>query len=55
MENYSSEIEKFRALRGGSWLNVDSDLRCSARNYLNPGLWYNLIGFRVLRAFAPSH
>ncbi|NIM13491.1 MAG: hypothetical protein GTO45_15370 [Candidatus Aminicenantes bacterium] len=43
------------ALRGGSWNNDDTNLRCSARNYNNPDNYLNNNGFRVLRAFAPNH
>ncbi|NIM16969.1 MAG: hypothetical protein GTO45_33795, partial [Candidatus Aminicenantes bacterium] len=49
MENYSDEREIRRALRGGSWLDVDSLLRCSARDFISPVIvWYYEIGFRVV-------
>jgi hypothetical protein len=37
------------ALRGGSWNNPDTNLRCSARNNNDPDNdWNNEIGFRVV-------
>ena len=42
---------EYRVLRGGSWLNEGPQVcRCGFRNWLNPGLRYNLRGFRCLRA-----
>jgi hypothetical protein len=43
------------ALRGGSWNNDDTNLRCSARNHNNPDNYWNNNGFRALRVFAPNH
>ena len=37
-----------RALRGGSWINVDAVARSSARNFSDPGDRLVNIGFRVL-------
>jgi len=50
MENYSSDSKKYFALRGGSWDYDYLFLRCSARDILNPDIWINSFGFRVLRA-----
>ncbi len=52
-----------RCLRGGSWLNNLSNLRCSYREGALPGIRNSLVGFRVVRANqektsreeAPSH
>jgi formylglycine-generating enzyme required for sulfatase activity len=55
MENYSDKDEDVCALRGGSWGNDDSNLRCSARLCLGPDLYWGDDGFRVLRVFAPGH
>ncbi len=38
-----------RALRGGSWINTNENLRCSARNNNQPDNRNNNIGFRVVR------
>ena len=53
MENYYDEDKDFLALRGGSWLYYDVNLRCAARNFYHPGSRYNYIGFRVLRSQSP--
>lgn len=37
-----------RVLRGGSYYDVGSDLRCALRDYLNPFNWDDGIGFRVV-------
>ncbi len=38
-----------RTLRGGSWLNLELDVRCAARNFYNPnGL--DTLGFRVVES-----
>jgi len=37
------------SMRGGSWVNVESDLRCSYRD-INPFLRHNHVGFRVVRS-----
>jgi len=42
--------EIWPAVRGGSWLDVNHYLRCSARNSLLPGGGIIVIGFRVVRA-----
>jgi formylglycine-generating enzyme required for sulfatase activity len=39
-----------RAVRGGSWGNVDSFLRCVERNRFNPDYGISNIGFRVVRS-----
>ena len=39
-----------RSLRGGSWGNLENDLRCSYRIYLNPGDRDYGVGFRVVRS-----
>ena len=39
-----------RSLRGGSWLNPESVLRCSFRNCLSPDVRYDYVGFRVVRS-----
>lgn len=48
-ENWSSESEKYRALRGGSWAGTSVVLRCDARSNDVPRGWINL-GFRVVLA-----
>jgi formylglycine-generating enzyme required for sulfatase activity len=35
-------------LRGGSWYDKRTSVRCAARYRVNPGNWYDLYGFRVL-------
>jgi formylglycine-generating enzyme required for sulfatase activity len=52
MENL--EEGKYPALRGGSWRNVATDLRCSARDCHHPRSQWSSGGFRVLRGLAPS-
>ena len=37
-----------RTLRGGSWLNGASLMRCAYRDYYGPGNVYNYIGFRCV-------
>ena len=54
MENLYKEESGWRALRGGSWVNDLRNLRCSARLYLHPDNWYNLVGFRVVRLMLPQ-
>jgi formylglycine-generating enzyme required for sulfatase activity len=50
MENLYREDKDWRALRGGSWINVEDLLRCSARNYYDPHIRsYYFVGFRVVR------
>jgi formylglycine-generating enzyme required for sulfatase activity len=48
-ENWSSESEKYRALRGGSWVNPSGILRCAARYDDGPQSGIN-ISFRVILA-----
>ena len=48
MENLYDKDEDARALRGGSWDDVDNYLRCSARNYGYPVNYWNYYGFRVV-------
>ncbi|UCG49173.1 MAG: SUMF1/EgtB/PvdO family nonheme iron enzyme [Phycisphaerales bacterium] len=48
MENWYSEAETTRCLRGGSWPYGDSNLRCSYRLSVDPGDRSSLIGFRVV-------
>ncbi|NIM13750.1 MAG: SUMF1/EgtB/PvdO family nonheme iron enzyme [Candidatus Aminicenantes bacterium] len=50
MENYYDKDEYGLALRGGSWINDSSILRCSARSFINPDYWYVNTGFRVVRS-----
>jgi formylglycine-generating enzyme required for sulfatase activity len=38
-----------RVLRGGSWGNAADSLRASYRGWLDPGLRYGLLGFRLCR------
>ncbi len=45
---------KYPALRGGSWLNSGSLLRCSARSDCSPRYGFNGLGFRVRRGLLPS-
>jgi formylglycine-generating enzyme required for sulfatase activity len=40
-----------RVIRGGSWLNVQGDVRSAYRRKYNPGFWYHLMGFRLARNF----
>ena len=46
MENWSSDTQKYRALRGGSWVDDAGNLRCAARNVSNPDYDWNYYGFR---------
>ncbi|AOS83445.1 hypothetical protein BIU88_04375 [Chlorobaculum limnaeum] len=49
-ENWYDETQKkYRALRGGSWLNDSVNLRCSSRIGLSPVGRDGDIGFRVVR------
>lgn len=48
MENWREDRTGARALRGGSWLDVAGDLRCSSRYVNDPG-WGSNFGFRVVR------
>ena len=40
--------EKYRTLRGGSWLTVRRDARCATRPGLVPVLFLNFVGFRLV-------
>jgi len=55
MENWYDEDKKFRALRGGSWLNQSDYLRCAARIDVNPWSYWSSFGFRVVFLCAPGH
>ena len=50
MENWYDEHKVRRSLRGGSWLNSESVLRCSARFRLDPDVRDYYLGFRVVRS-----
>jgi formylglycine-generating enzyme required for sulfatase activity/energy-coupling factor transporter ATP-binding protein EcfA2 len=50
MENLYRKDELWRALRGGSWINDVSSLRCSARGSYYPDSWGYYRGFRVVRS-----
>ncbi len=50
MENLYREDKPWRALRGGSWYEPVSFLRCAARVYGAPEYRLNLRGFRVVRS-----
>ncbi len=39
--------EKFRVIRGGSWLNNRRDARCANRDISTPDFFANWVGFRV--------
>jgi len=43
------ESGDFRVLRGGSWYNLDNNLRSASRNWNNPSNSFNDIGFRCFR------
>ncbi|MGH7454788.1 MAG: formylglycine-generating enzyme family protein, partial [bacterium] len=49
-ENWSDKKEKYRALRGGSWLNSTGFLPCAIRFRSIPQGWNDGVGFRVVRA-----
>ncbi len=50
MENWDDKDEDARALRGGSWIYDEVNLRCSARCYFVPHFWNDYaFGFRVVR------
>ncbi|MGD2088078.1 MAG: SUMF1/EgtB/PvdO family nonheme iron enzyme [Candidatus Aminicenantes bacterium] len=49
MENIYSEEEPWPALRGGSWIDDVSSLRCAARVRYLPDYWDFDWGFRVVR------
>jgi formylglycine-generating enzyme required for sulfatase activity len=55
MENYYDADEDARALRGGSWHNGVSILRCSARGNNYPGSRVFSLGFRLSRPAPSSH
>lgn len=42
------EIDKTRALRGGSWVNLVQLTRAAYRLVVTPDLWFNGVGFRVV-------
>jgi hypothetical protein len=50
MENLYSVHETWRSIRGSSWYDSGSSLRCSSRSFINPDYWYVNTGFRVLRS-----
>lgn len=50
MENPYQEDRTWPALRGGSWYDVVSSLRCAARYGFSPGVGVDGRGFRVVRA-----
>ena len=45
-----------RTLRGGSWVNVQGDVRAASRSWVSPGFKFNysVIGFRVVRVLSPA-
>ena len=49
MGNYYDKDKDAFALRGGSWNDSGTDLRCSARGYGDPGSNWDSYGFRVVR------
>jgi formylglycine-generating enzyme required for sulfatase activity len=48
MENWYDATERYRCLRGGSWVSLGGSLRCSCRDYYFPGNRYCDFGFRVV-------
>jgi formylglycine-generating enzyme required for sulfatase activity len=46
-EELTSSAET-RALRGGSWVNLDRDTRAACRDNYYPHDWINDVGFRVV-------
>lgn len=55
MENWSSAVLKYKALRGGSWLNFSEVLACSFRFNGVPGFRGGyFVGFRVVRPSPPA-
>jgi formylglycine-generating enzyme required for sulfatase activity len=42
------ELNKYRALRGGSWFYIPRDVRVSFRGRLGPGYRYNILGLRCV-------
>ncbi len=44
----------YRVLRGGSWFNNTDYLRCANRDYSNPSVRNDDIGFRCVRNTVPS-
>ncbi|MDZ7266267.1 MAG: SUMF1/EgtB/PvdO family nonheme iron enzyme [candidate division KSB1 bacterium] len=48
MENWYDKDEDWRALRGGSWRDSTVNLRCAARNGVNPDGNWDSVGFRVV-------
>lgn len=49
MEDWYDESNKYKALRGGSWINAPEYLRCPVRDFNYPGVRYDSNGFRVVR------
>ena len=49
IEDWFDVDSSSKALRGGSWDAIRSNLRCSARGFISPVLSYNSVGFRVIR------
>nr|VFK38624.1 MAG: Formylglycine-generating enzyme, required for sulfatase activity, contains SUMF1/FGE domain [Candidatus Kentron sp. SD] len=45
------DINRFRVLRGGSWINIPRWLRSAGRNWNIPDGANNYVGFRLARAF----
>lgn len=45
------DMEKgdFRVLRGGSWYDNRTDVRCAYRHWNDPDNWFDNVGFRVAR------
>jgi formylglycine-generating enzyme required for sulfatase activity len=46
--NYSSNVLKFLAIRGGSWSDLSNHARVSVRHYDSPYNAWNNLGFRIL-------
>ncbi|HOD06436.1 MAG TPA: SUMF1/EgtB/PvdO family nonheme iron enzyme, partial [Anaerolineaceae bacterium] len=46
-ERFTSDNKDGMVLRGGSWNHVSRDARCAYRNWINPDLRNDVIGFRV--------
>jgi formylglycine-generating enzyme required for sulfatase activity len=40
--------QRFRVVRGGSWIDDRRDVRCASRGWFTPGLFYGGSGFRVV-------
>lgn len=53
-EELGASDDEGRVVRGGSFYNLDSNVRCAARVRYDPGSWIRYYGFRVVASPSTS-